>query len=216
MVAKVFTIGWALISLAVIAFIVLVGVGVFTALDSAATVTLSSSKAYGLEEETESVLKNVEEALSGVDFAHALHEETEGDSAIVDINDATDAVPEAEGHAFPSAVGNTTATNPPATTETKKTWHEPEYKTVHHEAVYETRHHEATYNTLTDYYTCCNDCGFKIQGSIYPHQDETGHGRYSTNVPISRQVLVKEAWDETVCVREAWDERVLVKEGYWA
>lgn len=94
-------------------------------------------------------------------------------------------------------------------------WHEPEYRTVHHEAVYTTVHHEAVYTTVTDYYTVCNDCGYKVQGSIYPHQDATGHGRYKTDVPYPRQVLVSAAWDEQVLVRDAWDEKVLVREGYW-
>lgn len=44
------------------------------------------------------------------------------------------------------------------------------------------------FRTITEYFTVCNDCGFKVQGSIYPHQDVTGHTRYSTDVPFTSQV----------------------------
>lgn len=221
MLGKIFKAGSAIFSLAMLVFLVLVGVGIFTALDSAATVTLGSSKAYGLGEETESAIKQ-----AGVVFADNAFDKLKIDKIETGEEEASEPVDEVEivqaevGEevvAAPTNVSATSATTDiPKTPEPKKTWHEPEYKTVTHEAVYETRHHEAIYTTATDYYTCCNDCTFMIQGSIYPHQDETGHGRYSTNVPISRQVLVKEAWDETVCTAKAWDEKVLVKAGYWA
>lgn len=221
MLGKAFKAGRAVVSLAVLAFMVLVGVGIFTALDSAATVTLGSSKAYGLGKETESAIRQAEVVLVGSTLAKlAIDEgETDGDRQNAPTDDSGIARSKASEEAvtLPASSGaNTASTNTSQATEPEKTWHEPEYKTVTHEAVYETRHHEAIYTTATDYYTCCNDCTFMIQGSIYPHQDETGHGRYSTNVPISRQVLVKEAWDETVCTAKAWDEKVLVKAGYWA
>jgi hypothetical protein len=103
---------------------------------------------------------------------------------------------------------------PPAPVAQQKVWHEPVYETVHHEAVYTTVHHEAEYATATDYYTVCRDCDFRVQGSIYPHQDATGHTGYATDVPFERSVLVHEAYDEQVLVRGAYDEQVL-RAGYW-
>jgi hypothetical protein len=96
-----------------------------------------------------------------------------------------------------------------------RVWHEPVYTTIHHDAVYETVHHDAEYTTKTEYYTRCNDCGYLTQGSIYPHQDATGHTGYSTGVPITTQVLIRAAYDEQVLVTAAWDEQVLVTAGYW-
>jgi hypothetical protein len=95
-------------------------------------------------------------------------------------------------------------------------WHEPTYKTVHHEAVYRTIHHDAEYLPRTEYYTVCNDCGYKVQDSIYPHLDAVGHHGYSSDVPFTENVLVSGAWDEEVLVTPAFDEQVLVNEGYWS
>jgi hypothetical protein len=112
----------------------------------------------------------------------------------------------------PSA-GSVAAPSKPA--EQQKVWHEPVYETVHHEAVYATVHHDAEYTTMTEYFTVCHQCPFKVQGSIYPHLDATGHTGYNSDVPFTSQVLVCAAYDEQVLVSAAYDEQVLVRAGYW-
>jgi hypothetical protein len=97
-----------------------------------------------------------------------------------------------------------------------KVWHEPVYTTVHHDAVYESVHHDAEYTTHTEYYSVCSQCGYRVQGSIYPHQDEKRHTGFRSDVPFSEQVLVRAAYDEQVLVQAAWDEQVLVTPGYWS
>jgi hypothetical protein len=113
----------------------------------------------------------------------------------------------------PSDGGSAPAPSVP--TAPQRVWHEPVYETVRHEAVYATVHHEAEYATTTEYYTVCRDCDYRVQGSIYPHQDATGHTGYATDVPFESRVLVQGAWDEQVLVSAAFDEQVLVREGYW-
>ena len=48
-----------------------------------------------------------------------------------------------------------------------------------------------------------------IDGQASQHITETGHKGYSTNVPITNDVMVSEAWTETVVDEEAHDELVL-------
>jgi hypothetical protein len=112
----------------------------------------------------------------------------------------------------PSAGGSATPSEPAGQ---QKVWHEPVYETVHHEAVYATAHHDAEYTTITEYFTVCHQCPFKIQGSIYPHLDATGHTGYNSDVPFTSQVLVCAAYDEQILVSAAYDEQVLVRAGYW-
>ena len=97
-----------------------------------------------------------------------------------------------------------------------RTWHEPVYTTVHHDAIYQSVHHDGEYITHTKYYSVCSQCGYKVQGSIYSHQDATGHTGFASDVPVSEQVLVRAAFDEQVLVQAAFDEQVLVTEGYWS
>ena len=62
----------------------------------------------------------------------------------------------------------------------------------------------------------CSQCGYKVQGSIYPHQDATGHTGFRSDVPFSEHVLIRAAYDEQVLVQAAWDEQALVTLGYWS
>jgi hypothetical protein len=110
--------------------------------------------------------------------------------------------------------GSTSASSEPRV-EKSKVYHEPVYETVHHPAVYETVFHEAEYATRTSYWTVCHQCDFRVQGSIYPHLDATGHTGYTSDVPFTETVLVRAAFEEQVLVSAAWDEQILVTPGWW-
>jgi hypothetical protein len=117
--------------------------------------------------------------------------------------------------------GHSTAPDESASTssgpgiEKPKVYHEPIYETVHHPAVYETVYHEAEYATQTSYWTVCHQCDFRVQGSIYPHLDVTGHTGYTSDVPFTETVLVRAAFEEQVLVSAAYNEQLLVTPGWW-
>lgn len=73
------------------------------------------------------------------------------------------------------------------------------YKTVHHDAVTHTEHVAPVYQNLTTYHTVCNEC------------KQTGHSGYSTNVPITDEVMVSEGYDKQVTDTPAYDETVIDK-----
>lgn len=85
----------------------------------------------------------------------------------------------------------------------------PNYKTVHHDAVYEDVWHEPVYESETTYHTVCNDCKKTIDGVAADHIADTGHSGYSTNVPITNEVLKQAGYNEPVLVSEGWDETVI-------
>jgi hypothetical protein len=99
--------------------------------------------------------------------------------------------------------------------EKPKIYHEPVYETVHHPAVYETVYHEAEYVTQTSYWTVCHQCDFRVQGSIYPHLDATGHTGYTSDVPFIETILVRAAFEEQALVSAARDEQIVVLPGWW-
>ena len=82
------------------------------------------------------------------------------------------------------------------------------YKTVHHDAVTHTEQVPATYGTETTYHTVCNDCHAVIDGAAQAHLAESGHRGYSTNVPITNEVVLTEATTREVIDQDAWDESV--------
>lgn len=84
----------------------------------------------------------------------------------------------------------------------------PQYGSVHHDAVYEQVWHEPVYGTETTYHTVCNTCNALIDGNAAQHIEETGHSGYSTDVPIVNEVVVQSGYYEQVLVKEAWDETV--------
>lgn len=85
----------------------------------------------------------------------------------------------------------------------------PNYATVHHDAVYKDVWHEPVYDTETTYHTVCNDCKKTIDGFAADHIADTGHSGYSTNVPITNEVLKQAGYSEPVLVSEGWDETVV-------
>lgn len=82
------------------------------------------------------------------------------------------------------------------------------YKTVHHDAVTHTETVEPDYADETSYHTVCNDCNQIIDGIADQHIRETGHSGYSTNVPITNEVLVSEGYAKEVVDTPAYDETV--------
>lgn len=82
------------------------------------------------------------------------------------------------------------------------------YKTVHHYAVTHTETVEPVYSEETTYHTVCNECQQVIDGTADQHIRETGHSGYSTNVPITDEVLVSEGYTHEVTDTPAYDETV--------
>ena len=85
----------------------------------------------------------------------------------------------------------------------------PNYATVHHDAVYKDVWHEPVYESVTTYHTVCNDCKKTIDGVASDHIEDTGHSGYSTNVPITNEVLKQAGYNEPVLVSEGYDEAVI-------
>ena len=85
------------------------------------------------------------------------------------------------------------------------------YKTVHHDAVTHTENVAPVYESKTEYHTVCNDCEQVIDGIADNHIKETRHSGYSTNVPITGEVLVSEGYSHEVTDSPAYDETVADK-----
>lgn len=82
------------------------------------------------------------------------------------------------------------------------------YRTVHHDAVTHTETVDPVYEDQTTYHTVCNECGDIIDGQAAQHIRDTGHSGYSTNVPITNEVLVSEGYTHEVTDTPAYDEMV--------
>lgn len=82
------------------------------------------------------------------------------------------------------------------------------YKTIHHDAVTHTETVDPVYGEETSYHTVCNDCGQVIDGIADQHIKDTGHSGYSTNVPITDEVVVSEGYTREVTDTPAYDETV--------
>lgn len=87
-------------------------------------------------------------------------------------------------------------------------------KTVHHDAETKTVHHDAVVENQPIYETFykCNVCGYKTKdgGTMTDHiLDKCGGGCSVVEEQTgTKQVTVKEAYDETVVVKQAYDETV--------
>ena len=82
------------------------------------------------------------------------------------------------------------------------------YKTIHHDAVTHTETIEPVYGEETTYHTVCNECEQVIDGIADQHIKDTGHSGYSTNVPITDEVIVSEGYTREVTDTPAYDETV--------
>lgn len=190
---------------AVLAFVALVVFGVYSALDSATSQYANAAETQTVGTVAEQLIERASFELSTEDCGiiekvdvPEIESASEASSETVELTNSA-AEPLAETSAKQSA---------PSGHSQNSSTPKQQYRAIEHPAEYTTVTHEAVYRTVTDFYTTCNDCDFKIQGSIYPHQDATGHGRYSTDVPFTRQELISSAWEEQVLVKEAWTEWV--------
>lgn len=82
------------------------------------------------------------------------------------------------------------------------------YETVHHEAQTHEEVVQPVYETATTYHSVCNSCSEIVDGHAQQHVDETGHGGYSTNVPVTESRLVSEGRVDVVEDSPAYDELV--------
>jgi hypothetical protein len=231
---------WKLIVAVIVVFVIVAAIGVFIALDTASNPsnvnadTVSGASAVPADKPAAPSGTGALSPLPSSAVDEAIAEEV--DEGAVDDGSiqpqASGQTPSSTPQGFSGSSGSPSGaapntgnggsnTNPgdtssPVVAPPPKVWHEPVYRTVHHDAVYQSVHHDAEYTTHTQYYSVCSNCGFKVQGSIYPHQDATGHTGFASDVPVSEQVLVRAAYDEQVLVQAAYDEQVLVTEGYWS
>lgn len=88
----------------------------------------------------------------------------------------------------------------------------PVHDTVHHDALYEQVWHAPVYGEETTYHTVCNECQGIFDGTASAHITETGHSGYSTNVPITDEVIVQDGFNEDVLVTPEYDELVVTSE----
>jgi hypothetical protein len=229
---------WKLAVVGIAAFVILAAVGVFIALDTASnpsaadatTVSVDASQPAnkpttpsdpnGLNAPGSPVVESLKEVTDeGADNAGSMQPQPIGQAPAntsQDSNASTGNPSSLTPNTGDGTNANAGNTNAPSLSTPQKTWHEPVYATIHHDAVYQSIHHDTEYITQTKYYSVCSQCGYKVQGSIYPHQDATGHTGFASDVPVSEQVLVRAAFDEQVLVQAAYDEQVLVTAGYWS
>ena len=85
------------------------------------------------------------------------------------------------------------------------------YKPVHHDAVTQTEHVEPDNQNQTTYHTVSNESKQVIDAKADEHIKQTGHSGYSTNVPITDEVMVSEGYDKQVTDTPAYDETVIDK-----
>lgn len=195
-------------------FVALVVFGVYTALNSATTQYASTAEAQTVGTSAKGLFSRASWELDDIGGNFESADEVEGLEFAVKATDVSSSsggeVAALTASDSRPASSSTPGSTPSSDGSQNSSTSEQQYRAVEHPAEYKTVKHDAVYKTVTDFYTTCNDCDFKIQGSIYPHQDSTGHGRYSTNVPFISQVLVSAAWEEQVLVKAAWTEWVPV------
>ena len=89
---------------------------------------------------------------------------------------------------------------------TKTVHHDAETKTVHHDAVVE---NQPVYEEHIVCKVCGKDFGKYGTDDAIDHNGDTGHSYHSIDVQTgTKQVTVREAYDETVVVKQAYDETV--------
>lgn len=81
-------------------------------------------------------------------------------------------------------------------------------KTVHHDAQYAPVHHDAVTAKRTEYHTVCDICGAAVDLDAAAHERETGHTRFTVNVPKEVEFVKEAAYDEQVLSSPAYDEQV--------
>ena len=107
----------------------------------------------------------------------------------------------------PSASPEKENTEPAKEEHTEHVWI-PVYETVKHAAVTHTVEHPIEYGTETTYHTVCNTCSEIVDGATSEHQAKTGHSAWSTNVPITNEIITSNAWSEAVTDTPEYEELV--------
>lgn len=83
-----------------------------------------------------------------------------------------------------------------------------ETETVEHPAVVRDVVHDAVYRHSVERHTVCNGCNAAIDGFAAEHVAETGHGGFTTGVPVPETTLVSGRWTESVTEQGPWTEEV--------
>lgn len=86
---------------------------------------------------------------------------------------------------------------------------EPAYTTEHIAQQSHTEHIDTTYKEVTALETVCNTCKEIITNNESDHVSSTGHTAYTTNIPVTQEVVDVEGHDITVIDSEAYDKQTL-------
>lgn len=135
-------------------------------------------------------------------------------------SDATNIKP-ATNNGISKATSNTTGSSNKGGSDSNNTPHTHNYnipiiKAVHHDAETKIVHHDAVVENQPMYEehivckVCYKDFGKYGGADADDHSGDTGHSYESKDVQIgTRQVTVKEAYDENIVVKQAYDETVI-------
>ena len=80
----------------------------------------------------------------------------------------------------------------------------PQTTVVHHDAVYQTIHHDA----VVECRDICNQCGADITGNVAGHMEQSFLNGGSCVSHSNKYIETSPAWDEQILVSNAWDETV--------
>lgn len=135
-------------------------------------------------------------------------------------SDATNIKP-TTNNGISKATSNTTSSSNKGGSDSNNTSHTHNYnipiiKVVHHDAETKIVHHDAVVENQPMYEehivckVCYKDFGKYGGADADDHSGDTGHSYESKDVQIgTRQVTVKEAYDENIVVKQAYDETVI-------
>lgn len=87
---------------------------------------------------------------------------------------------------------------------------EPVYGTVEVPAATHVVRHGPEVGVEVTSETVCNACGEIVTGATREHEAASGHAGHTTGVPVGREVVLSEAWDEVVVDEPARSELVRV------
>lgn len=80
----------------------------------------------------------------------------------------------------------------------------PQTTVVHHDAQYKTIHHDA----VVECRDICNQCGADITGNVAGHMEQSFLNGGSCVSHSNKYIETSPAWDEQILVSNAWDETV--------
>lgn len=94
--------------------------------------------------------------------------------------------------------------------KTKTVHHDAQYKTVHHDAVT----HQVWHDAVTEEHYICNQCGADITSDPWGHINNSLMNGGNCGSYHSTYVTVKQGYYETVTDQAAYDEQVLVRDAW--